>query len=218
MVVTRWIMNYDVNTIASLMQYLSPKTSRNDGVENENTRAERTGGLADGKTLFYRQNGLGEQIRIDPDGERTQDKKASPFSELINNLAKQNPALSMLSAMQGGKDAGAILPLVMSLMQNKKSEKSDKKEELGADGQRQSERYTASCNDDCNRSAPPVSSVESDHAESERMQADEAYGNAIRKTGKEKTQRSVFEPIAFAGYEIISKVCCLLRCKARLCR
>ncbi|MGN0744266.1 MAG: hypothetical protein ACI4MZ_03230 [Christensenellales bacterium] len=218
MVVTRWIMNYDVNTIASLMQYLSPKTSRNDGVENENTRVGHTGGLADGKTLFYCQNGLGEQIRIDPDGERTQDKKASPFSELINNLAKQNPALSFLSAMQGGKDAGAILPLVMSLMQSKKSEKSDKKTELGADGQRQSERDQASCGDDCNRPAPPDSSVNPEHEEDERMQTNEAHCNSIRKTEKEKTQRSVFEPIAFAGYEIISKVCSLLRCKARLCR
>lgn len=135
---------------------------------------------------FCAQNGLGEQIRINTD--ESGDQK-NAFADIMGNLAKQNPMFSLVSAMQGGKgDMSSLLPLVMSLMQSKKPKKEEKN---GTNVE--------------NNVPSSESRSESNSEQAENVSKD------CENIEKEKTQRDVFAPVAFAGYEIVSKLCALMK-------
>lgn len=181
-------MNFDVNTLASLMQAINPSSN---GAKGDIPQQNRQGEQSSAKSPFCTQNGLGEQIRWDTDESGGEKKNA--FSDIIGNLAKQNPMFSLVGAMQGGKgDMSSLLPVIMSLMQPKKP-KSEEKD---------------------------VARVENDtHSSEKRAESSPEQAIVSRECGnkdsenieKEKTQRDVFAPVAFAGYEILSKLCALMK-------
>lgn len=191
-------MNLDMNTISMLMQLLSQKNGDNKA---QNTAQEPPNEqyaharVPDNKytetSAFARQNGIGEKTRIDfSNTERQNDVKF----DFIKNTAAQNPMFALLSNMQNGKaDVSSMLPLMMSMMQKSKTEK---KNDDSA-----SER-----NDENNKSDAADSSVTASKIENE---------NANLKT---ETQREVFAPVAFAGYEVISYLCLLIKASRRPCR
>ena len=191
-------MNLDMNTISMLMQLLTQKNGDNKA---QNTAQEPPNEqythvrMQDDKytetSAFARQNGIGEKTRLDfSDIERQNDGKF----DFIKNMAAQNPMFALLGNMQNGKaDVSSMLPLVMSMMQKSKTEK---KNDDSA-----SER-----NDENNKSDAADSSVTASEIENE---------NASLKT---ETQREVFAPVAFAGYEVISYLCSLVKASRRPCR
>lgn len=191
-------MNLDMNTISMLMQLLTQKNGDNKA---QNTAQEPPNEqythvrMQDDKytetSAFARQNGIGEKTRLDFSNiERQNDGKV----DFIKNMAAQNPMFALLGNMQNGKvDVSSMLPLVMSMMQKSKTEK---KNDDSA-----SER-----NDENNKSDAADSSVTASKIENE---------NASLKT---ETQREVFAPVAFAGYEVISYLCSLVKASRRPCR
>lgn len=191
-------MNLDMNTISMLMQLLTQKNGDNKA---QNTAQEPPNEqythvrMQDDKytetSAFARQNGIGEKTRLDFSNiERQNDGKF----DFIKNMAAQNPMFALLGNMQNGKaDVSSMLPLVMSMMQKSKTEK---KNDDSA-----SER-----NDENNKSDAADSSVTASKIENE---------NASLKT---ETQREVFAPVAFAGYEVISYLCSLVKASQRPCR
>lgn len=191
-------MNLDMNTISMLMQLLTQKNGDNKA---QNTAQEPPNEqythvrMQDDKytetSAFARQNGIGEKTRLDFSNiERQNDGKF----DFIKNMAAQNPMFALLGNMQNGKtDVSSMLPLVMSMIQKSKTEK---KNDDSA-----SER-----NDENNKSDAADSSVTASKIENE---------NASLKT---ETQREVFAPVAFAGYEVISYLCSLVKASRRPCR
>lgn len=191
-------MDLDMNTISMLMQLLTQKNGDNKA---QNTAQEPPNEqythvrMQDDKytetSAFARQNGIGEKTRLDFSNiERQNDGKF----DFIKNMATQNPMFALLGNMQNGKvDVSSMLPLVMSMMQKSKTEK---KNDDSA-----SER-----NDENNKSDAADSSVTASKIENE---------NASLKT---ETQREVFAPVAFAGYEVISYLCSLVKASRRPCR
>lgn len=191
-------MNLDMNTISMLMQLLTQKNGDNKA---QNTAQEPPNEqythvrMQDDKytetSAFARQNGIGEKTRLDfSNAERQNDEKF----DFIKNMAAQNPMFALLGNMQNGKaDVSSMLPLVMSMMQKSKTEK---KNDDSA-----SER-----NDEKNKSDACDSSVTESKIENK---------NANLKT---ETQREVFAPVAFAGYEVISYLCSLIKASRRPCK
>lgn len=191
-------MNLDMNTISMLMQLLTQKNGDNKA---QNTAQEPPNEqythvrMQDDKytetSAFARQNGIGEKTRLDFSNiERQNDGKF----DFIKNMAAQNPMFALLGNMQNGKaDVSSMLPLVMSMMQKSKTEK---KNDDSA-----SER-----NDENNKSDAADSSVTASKIENEIASL------------KTETQREVFAPVAFAGYEVISYLCSLVKASRRPCR
>lgn len=191
-------MNLDMNTISMLMQLLTQKNGDNKA---QNTAQEPPNEqythvrMQDDKytetSAFARQNGIGEKTRLDFSNiERQNDGKF----DFIKNMAGQNPMFALLGNMQNGKvDVSSMLPLVMSMMQKSKTEKKN--------DDSSSER-----NDENNKSDAADSSVTASKIENE---------NASLKT---ETQREVFAPVAFAGYEVRSYLCSLVKASRRPCR
>ena len=178
-----------------LMQMLSQK---NDGqkaqyqppsAKNARPRAHDDNHIE--KPAFALQNGIGEQIRLDFSGNS---EPNDPKTDFIKSLSSQNPMLALLSGMQGGKaDISSMLPLFMSLMQKPKPE---------------SHRETAQ-SANCACSEQPAN----EKSEIAKNSADTA---AI--SNKKETQRGIFSPVAFAGYEVISSLYSLLKASRRPCR
>lgn len=191
-------MNLDMNTISMLMQLLTQKNGDNKA---QNTAQEPPNEqytyvrMQDDKytetSAFARQNGIGEKTRLDFSNiERQNDGKF----DFIKNMAAQNPMFALLGNMQNGKaDVSSMLPLVMSMMQKSKTEKKN-------------DDSTSERNDENNKSDAADSSVTASKIENE---------NANLKT---ETQREVFAPVAFAGYEVISYLCSLVKASRRPCR
>lgn len=86
----------------------------------------------------------------------------------------------------------SLLPVIMSLMQSK-SPKSEEKNGAKVESD-------AHSSEKCAESIPEqaIVSKERGNKDSENIE-------------KEKTQRDVFAPVAFAGYEILSKLCALMK-------
>lgn len=192
-------MNLDMNTISTLMQLFSQKNDGNiaQTMSQKPSDAQSTHGHAQDESIempaFVRQNGIGEQIRLDFSKKENQ---SDAKSDLLKNLSSQNPMLALLGNMQNGKaDMASMLPLVMSLMQKPK-----------ADGK-------ANQNADAPNSTDNVNSKDNNEKENCNI-----CPNESSPLNKEKPQREIFSPVAFAGYEIISSLYCLLKASRRPCR
>ena len=194
MVVTRWNMNLDMNAISMLMQMMQKNGDAKPPQkpqEAQNTHMQARDDKSIGKSAFTLQNGIGEQIRLDFSGNS---EPNDPKTDFIKSLPSQNPMLALLSGMQGGKaDISSMLPLFMSLMQKPKPE---------------SHRETAQ-SANCACSEQPAN----EKSEIAKNSADTA---AI--ANKKETQRGIFSPFAFAGYEVISSLYSLLKASRRPCR
>lgn len=183
-------MNFDVNTLASLMQAIKPSSN---GAKDDIPHQQRQGYQSSAKSPFCAQNGLGEQIRWDTDESGGEKKNA--FADIMGNLAKQNPMFSLVSAMQGTKgDMSSLLPVIMSLMQPKSPRSEEKNGAKVKNDTHSSEKRAESSPEQA------IVSKECGNNNSENIEKE-----------KEKTQRDVFAPVAFAGYEILSKLCALMK-------
>lgn len=192
-------MNFDANTIATLMQLLG-RTGSN--AENSAQNASKTASTqsvekTSEQNAFYAQNGIGEQVRID----FSQNKQKSPLDMLDTG---QNPMLSLLKSLGSGKsDMSAMLPMIMSLMQ-KQPTKSAKSEQST-----QNDTSVQSADKPCDKPVQKDKAGDNDNIKS---------AENVAKFDKQKTQRDVFAPVAFAGYEVISTLAALITSTRRPCR
>lgn len=191
-------MNFDINTIATLMQLLNAdkpgNSTENNACNAQKTVSTQSVDKSSVQNAFYAQNGIGEQVRID----FSQNKPKSPLDMLDTG---QNPMLSMLKSLNTGKgDMSAILPMIMSLMQ-KQTQKSTKSEQADINAQN-----IDTSDGNCTQKSKTDENINAKSAE-----------NGV-KSDKQKTQRDVFEPVAFAGYEVVSTLAALLTAVRRPCR
>lgn len=192
-------MNFDANTIATLMQLLGRNGSN---AENSAQNASKTASTqsvdkTSEQNAFYAQNGIGERVRPD----FSQGNQKSPLDMLD---VGQSPMLSLLKSLGSGKgDMSAMLPMIMSLMQ-KQPQKSAKSE--------QSTQNDAS--------AQSIDKTCDNRVQNDKAGGDNNIENARNdaKCDKQKTQRDVFAPVAFAGYEVISTLAALITSTRRPCR
>ncbi len=212
----------DMNTISMLMQLLSQKNCENKTQNasqeppNAQNSSERTqDDKRSEQSAFARQNGIGEQIKFDFDKQ----EKPSAQAEILKGLASQNPMLAMLANMQGGKaDIASLLPLVTSIA-NRQGGKTANLNAQNGSAQQNTQNDSASQNTQ-NSSSPQNLQ---NNSSPEKMQEDLNCQNA-RQSEKEttqekaKTQRETFSPVAFAGYEVVSRLCRLLKTQRYLCR
>lgn len=199
-------MNFDANTIATLMQLLNPDkqvgNAENNAYNAQKTVSTQSVDKSNVQNAFYVQNGIGEQVRID----FSQSKPKSPLDMLDTG---QNPMLSLLKSLGGGKnDMSSMLPMLMSLM-SKPSQKSAKP----CDDNSQSAPTSQNGNKKDNITP---SNSENSAEGNQNAQKDAPYSD--KKTIDKKTQRDVFEPVAFAGYEVVSTLAALLTAVRRPCR
>ena len=231
-------MNFDANTIATLMQLLNAdkqgSNTENNACNAPKTVSTQSVDKSSVQNAFYAQNGIGEQVRID----FSQSKPKSPLDMLDTG---QNPMLSMLKSLSGGKnDMSSILPMLMSLMS-----KQPQKSATSCTDNSQSAPISQNGNQNAtqNNSQPPFNSQNLSNGNSngannapysnQSTQMNAPYGNQNTRTNtpfgnqnvpknapcdNKKTQRDVFEPVAFAGYEVISTLAALLTAVRRPCR
>jgi len=216
-------MNFDANTIATLMQLLNADKqvgiTENNACNTQKTVSTQSVDKSSVQNTFYAQNGIGEQVRID----FQQNKPKSPIDMLD---AGQNPMLSMLKSLSGGKnDMSSMLPMLMSLM----SKQPQKSATPCTDN---SQSAPISQNGTQNNPTPPFNSQNLSNGNSngtnnapygnQNTQSNTPFGNQnVPKNApcdNKKTQRDVFEPVAFAGYEVISTLAALLTAVRRPCR
>lgn len=138
-------------------------------------------------SVFAVQNGLGEHVNI------KSQQKQDVLSYMLKNMPTQNPLLGLLGAMQGGgKDLSGLLPLITSLMQKtqNKSEKSNQD-----DLKKHEEIEPQSNKKDINT-----------------IQNKQTVDCVADKETKEM-HTDTFSPIAFAGYNVASAICAMLKIK-----
>lgn len=87
----------------------------------------------------------------------------------------------------------SLLPVIMSLMQPKKPKNEEKNGANVESDTHSSEKYAES------------------NSEQATTVSKECGNKNSANIEKEKTQRDVFAPVAFAGYEILSKLCALMK-------
>lgn len=201
-------MNFDANTIATLMQLLNADkqggNAENSACSAPKTVSTQSVDKSSVQSAFYAQNGIGEPVRID----FSQSKPKSPLDMLD---AGQSPMLSMLKSLSGGKnDVSSMLPMLMSLMS--KQSKSAKPCEDNSQSTQKSKNGSQNDAQNGNQDAPmPPSDCQNSANNNPNGSSTAPYGN-------KKTQRDVFEPVAFAGYEVVSTLAALLTAVRRPCR
>lgn len=206
-------MNLDMNTISMLMQLLSQKNCENKTQNasqeppNAQNSSERTqDDKRSEQSAFARQNGIGEQIKFDFD----KHEKPSAQADILKGLASQNPMLAMLANMQGGKaDIASLLPLVTSIANRQGSKTANLNAQNGSASQNTQNSYSPQ---NLQNNSSPQNTQEDLNCQNARQSEKETSQN------KEKTQRETFSPVAFAGYEVVSRLCRLLKTQRYLCR
>lgn len=202
-----------MNTISMLMQLLSQKNCENKTQNasqeppNAQNSSERTqDDKRSEQSAFARQNGIGEQIKFDFDKQ----EKPSAQAEILKGLASQNPMLAMLANMQGGKaDIASLLPLVTSIANRQGSKTANLNAQNGSASQNTQNSYSPQ---NLQNNSSPQNTQEDLNCQNARQSEKETSQN------KEKTQRETFSPVAFAGYEVVSRLCRLLKTQRYLCR
>ena len=180
-------MNFDANTLSTLMQLLSAIAptkkaqsdhTREDGYRDfysPNNGNTRNGSNAGVQSVFAMQNGLGERT----------DLFGQPETK-AQNVSSSNPMSALLEMMAGKQSGGTdmmstLMPMLMNMMNTKTK--------------------TASAQ-------PSQTNASSDRKEFSDNVAkyDNAQNKKIDNSIYKKTQplKDKYEPIAFAGYSLIS--------------
>ncbi len=188
----------------------------NNGFEQPNASKSRFRANVDKqyvKSAFCTQNGIGEQVQPYRD-------KQEKGEDIFDAIAGQNPIFNVLKALKNGDaDTSSLLPVIMSLMQNTSTFS-------------QQDKRTAENNPDdsiANKNQPKSDCKNSDTKKVDNLEKEDkntsitpqnASADVVNtenndentyKTNKEKTQRDMFAPVAFAGYEILCTLCALIK-------
>ncbi len=153
-------------------------------------------------SAFLRENGIGEKISIDSQ------KSQTPKNDIFSALTSKNPMFALCQGMQNDKsDMSSMLHLLMSLMQKQKNESQSNDEK------------NAKPSDDSQKCASSLSDSTQNPNENRAQNRNDCDNQEFTSNSqKQKTQREIFSPVAFAGYEVMSSLCSLVKKSRRPCR
>lgn len=197
----------DLNMISALLKMLGTNT------QNQNNTQECVKTTNNTASVFAMQNGLGEQVNV-------KDTQKSDMSEILKSMSDQNPMLALLSSMQNSKgDLSTMLPLLTSLLSTQKiKNNSEKSPETTVKNNEKDSDFDANIDENITQKKQS-SNNQNDTAKSkfnDNIKVD--CDNIVKQNDIEKTQRDLFSPIAFAGYKVMSDLCCMLKSKHNPCR
>lgn len=193
-------MNVDaIMTLLNLLQ--SPnKTSENQAECTDlrrsdavKTRFSEKNDKSRAQSVFCAQNGIGEQMRL---SDTPQNKSCDS-----TNAMQSNPIWGLLKNVNGANsDVANLLPIISSLMQKpSKTPQTEKSSDSKNENEKDSE---------CN--AAYESYKHSGKSNENTINSIEKEEKSLENE-KEKTQRDMFAPVAFAGYEVLCALCALIK-------
>ncbi len=219
-------MNFDINMISNLMKMMNSNVSTNCNVDaniNTDTRQSHSCNCANENnknvSAFASENGIGEKVDFDGQHKVQNENKNANILSMLKGFAPNNPLLQMLGGiggMSGGLngnsnvsaggnsngsniDISQMLPLLMSMMGTKDSSAKNNNCDNKTNGNIESKKENDFVVDKKNASQ-----------NEENFAQDSDY-----KDTKIKTQQALFQPVAFAGYEVLCTLCKLmLFCKS----
>ncbi|MDE6060949.1 MAG: hypothetical protein K2G31_05730 [Clostridia bacterium] len=194
-------MNFDVNTLSTLMQMMSAMKPRADespkpqenSMENKNR---------ENPSVFAMQNGLGDTVEIG--GSKKAESKKSPSQ----NASMGNPMAAILEMLTGSKSQSGggdmmstLMPMLMNMMGGRQAQAQSSQNAQGSNNNSSGGNtgYNQnSNNNNANNQNSNSSDVKGSDVEARNEKAENNY--------KMKTQptHDKYEPIAFAGYTLIS--------------
>lgn len=185
-------MNFDANTLSTLMKLMGAmKPSRPEEREDkyDDRSSEKNANSTASVSVFAMQNGLGQKVEIGGSKQKSEARRpAGPMASILEMMTGGGG-----SGDSGGDMMSTLMPMLMNMMNMK--------------NQPQNQTSKAACENNNPKNA-------SDN----RQSNDEKYNeNGSQRTGGSqnknttsadmKTQpsrKNMFEPIAFAGYTLIS--------------
>ena len=203
-------MNFDVNTLSTLMQLMNsqrpkePETppSQNVGVDSYNNSAYRENGYASQsqsepmpqQSLFAMQNGLGQRIDLSPKQEKRQTAQPSsnPMSSLFDMMAGKGTG--------GGDALTSLMPMLMNMMG---ANKNAQVAQNNASNQQHGSNKLSSFEQKLKEAKEKADSAQSSH---ETNASNKDSGEQAKKHTSIKNSRDRYEPITFAGYTLISSL------------
>lgn len=232
-------MNFDMNMLSTLMQMfggIRPMQTGQSATDQDPREAAQSCSYAQKKdassreyassfqTEFARNNGIGEKINLNFDGNankngfgyneqtaKTQNATGAQDStgNLFQNMAAQNPMFSLLQMLQGSKGSdmsSAIMPLLMNMLSPKNAKNAAEPENdtvLHSDDKNASKNNSPSNKPNVSQKQQETADNDQSKNENESDKTDAPPKQKIIK----KTQADIFKPIAFAGYELLSALC-----------
>lgn len=196
----------DLNMISALLKMLGT------GTQNRNNAQECAKTNTNTASVFAMQNGLGEQVNV-------KDTQKLDMSEILKSMSDQNPMLALLSMMQNTKgDLSTMLPLLTSLLSTQKINNSEKCPENTVKNNEKDTDFDANIDENITQKKQS-SNAQNDRAKSKYAKDIKVdCDNIVKQNDIEKTQRDLFSTIAFAGYNVMSDLCCMLKSKHNPCR
>lgn len=182
------------NDCADLRQSNSPKTRFND-----------FGGRLNVKSVFCAQNGIGEEVRFNEPRQERQ-------TDIWDVIAGQNPMLGLLKNIKGSNgDIASLLPMIMSLMQKPPTNATQSEKSAKSEKSFRNEDENDDAINDVNLEKEDNSTSKKSENTCADMGKEEKHKENVYIPNKEKTQRDIFAPVAFAGYEILCILCSLIK-------
>lgn len=209
----------NVDTITALMKLLQNQNAQNNtnncATQNDNAYLRRSDtaksrfnskcGNPITQSVFCAQNGIGEEVRLSMPQQENQ-------NDIFDAIAGQNPMFSLLKNFKGANgDATNLLPMIMSLMQKPTNTAQNETSNVKNDKQTKQDCENNTSNNVEKEEKHPsnISKTTSNDMESDK---------STHTVDKEKTQRDTFAPVAFAGYEVLSALCALIKSSRRFDR
>ncbi len=217
-------MNFDVNMINNLMQMMSANKNTNFNANtniNTDTRPSYSHNSANENyknvSTFASENGIGEKVDFERQDKGENSNNTSNILSMLKGIAPNNPLLQMLGVMGGninanGNSNGAnmdisqMLPLLMSIMGSKAS--NVKSNNVDNNINKNENNFDVG-NDNIEINV----GVDKDKNDNIDIQENAHIDDNCQY--KTKTQQGLFNPVAFAGYEVLCTLCKLmLLCKS----
>lgn len=134
-------MNFDMNTLSALMQFMSaqkPQPTRN---EDERDNSDYPPEPQNNASVFAMQNGLGQRVDFEEKPKKQRQSQTNPMSSLLNMMTGGK------AEAMGGGDMSSLMPMLLNMMsgknnkpaqaasapQEKSDDKVEKKSETKAD-------------------------------------------------------------------------------------
>lgn len=212
-------MNFDMNTLSALMQLMSAQktqsappnncdsdynydTRANYGYNNGQSRNSTDGYANASKTtasVFAMQNGLGQRIEF---GTSPQPKKQTFYNNAANPMAA---LIEMMTGKSGGN--GDMMSNLMPMLMNIMSGKNTQNAQNSAQNQNKTNgRPNGNTNDKNGNTVPAADNAPTPETNiNNRNNCENATDKNIKEYAKtQPASRDKYEPIAFAGYALIS--------------
>lgn len=201
-------MNFDVNTLSALMQMMSAMKPRADEAPKpqDNSSASKS---RENPSVFAMQNGLGETVEIG--GKKSEKQNSQSQSNVMGN-----PMAAMLEMLTGSKSQNnggdmlsSLMPMLMNMMGGRQAQAQSTQNAQNSNHNYSSGKtgYNQNSNGNSadNQSANTINAQNSNPFNAQDSNV-ENRNNKTENNCKMKTQptQDKYEPIAFAGYTLIS--------------